>query len=126
MSFATQMSQDLDRVEFRDFGETIVYTPDGAAAASITAIVERDDFDSDNSDNGLEFHMVMPIRLMTADVASPARGDKASFPIQSGGSAVDWNVMDKPIIAGDGTAIVRCYRREVVEKSAQGHRLERG
>jgi len=124
MGFAEQVSLDLDRVEFRDWGETVTYTPSGGDAQSITAIVLRQEQEVEPTENGLEIRRRVPVKLMISDVASPARGDAISFPVKAGGTAVAWNVLGDPHVPGDGTATITAYRREPQEKSAEGHRLD--
>jgi len=125
MSLQEQMAADVQRtfLDTNGFAEAIGYTSAGESAQSISAIVLRDQAEIEPSENGLEIRRRVEIIVSTSDVASPARGDTASFPVQSGGSAVSWNVTDDPLVSG-GMARIACYRREMIEKSARGHRLE--
>lgn len=126
MSFAVQMSQDLARVEFRDFGEDAIYTPTGGSGQAITAIIDRENTELEYSADGQEFNRIVTVRIMTAEVNTPERGAKMQFPINANVAKgnVAWNIVDTPIVPGDGMAILRCFRRERVERSAEDHRLE--
>ena len=123
MGFKEQVSLDLNRTEFRDWGEDVSYTPSGGEAVTITAIVHRDQADLEPTEDGLQIKRHVPVLLQTADVSTPARGDVIAFAIFSGGDAVNWNVTGAPLVIGDGTALIEVFRRERVEKTAEAHRL---
>lgn len=126
MGFTEQLSLDLARVEFRDFGEPATYTPAAGEPVALRAIVRRIEMVLQATQNGQEFDRFVRAVILSAAVAAPARQDKISFPVQAGGAAVDWTVIDTPVVHGDGTARLTCYRKETVEKSDEAHRLPRG
>jgi hypothetical protein len=128
VGFKEQLSLDLGRVEFRDFGEPATYTPAGGQVAALAhgAIIRRINMPLQPTQNGQEFDRFVTAIIMTDDVASPARNDKMTFPVAVGGAPVDWTIIDTPLLPGDGTARLTCFRKETVEKSDQAHRLARG
>ena len=124
MTFQDQLDLDLDRVEFRDYGESVTWTPAGGSATSCTAIVVRDDAEPEDNEDGQEIARWATVVFQTSEASAIARNDVVSFPKQAGGTAANWNVMSEPVNHGDGVIRVRCYRREPVEMSAEGHRKE--
>jgi len=124
MAFSDLLTMDLDRVEFRDWGESVAWTAAGGSLATVTAIVVRDDAEPADGEDGQQIARWATVFFMSADVSGIARNEVVSFPPQAGGTAVDWNIMSEPTNHGDGIVRVRCYRREPVEMSAQRHRKE--
>ena len=75
MSVFSSIHQDgLDGVVLPTFGETVTYTPDGGAAVSVTAIVERDAVDTVPTDRGLMPRRIRRIRVSKTDVATVTIG----------------------------------------------------
>lgn len=124
MGFADQLTMDLARVEFRDYGESVSWTPADGSASVVTAVVDRPLTEPQNTDMGLDMGLMPSVRFIAADVSGMARGDALNFPDEAGGSAVAWTIYSKPQLGGDGTVRVFAYRREPIEQSAPGHRRE--
>jgi len=122
MSFQAQLSLDLARAEFLDYGEEVSYTASGAAAATVTAIVVREGVEPEDGPDGLTHHVHADVRTFASDTPTPSSADVFAFAKEAGGTAVDWNVVGLPLVPGDGTVRWRCYRREPVERAAEGHR----
>lgn len=125
MSFAAQLTQDLDVVEFRDWGETITYTPSGGGGSEITAVVARRGVQElDETPDGQAYYLEAQAIVRVADAATPALSDVLSFPEEAGGTAVDWDVGAPPFLPGDGTVRFICRRKHYVSK-APGYRRDR-
>lgn len=124
MTLKSQMATDFSNVFLNsdEFAESVDWTPNGGSESTVTALVERDQAEPDNTDEGLEVHRWATVRFATSDVSGIARGDKLSFAVESGGSDVDWTIASEPVNHGDGAVAVRCYRREPIEKASGGHR----
>ena len=92
------------------FGESIAYTPSGGAAATITAVVDRDTVAVEPSDDGTYTVHRMTIHVRTSDVATrtleldAATIDGASWALDSEGAS------------GAGMVDLVVRRRAVVEK----------
>lgn len=102
-----------------EFAETVTYTPSGGIAQQIPAVVVREPAAADDGSTGLERHVFADLIITLEDIASPSTKDIINF------DSKDWNIVSI-VTPGDGTARLRAYRREPLEKSAQGHRIERG
>lgn len=129
MTFKTRVASDVKDVFLNadEFAETITYTPHGGAAQTINAIVIRDPAEPDEGGlGGQEYSLYADVTIATEDVASAGTDDVLAFPKAAGGSNVNWNVIGLPLVPGDGTAHLRVFRREGIEKTGQGHRLPRG
>lgn len=107
------------------FGEAATYKPAAGGSVSLNAVVQRERAQTEPRVDGLTVLITLQVLILLSDVAAPLRGDVLSFPIQVGGTAVDWQVVDVPLTPGDGTARLTVHREETIERSPQDYRRPR-
>jgi len=112
-----------------EHAESAVYTDTDDSETTFAVLAQREVVERESVDSGMEIPHIIEIALSTEDIASPAISDKVTGkPFvtleDSHGTSVDWNIRGV-MVSQDGRAVLRLYRREVTEKSARGHRLER-
>ena len=105
-----------------EFAESLVWTPAGGEAQTLTALVKRDDAQQEPTEDGLEIDYWATVRLAASAVAGIARNDKLTFAAEVGGTAVDWTIASQPVNHGAGLVSVRAYRRAVLELANDGLR----
>jgi hypothetical protein len=109
------------RKRLEKFGETVTYTANGVAGASITAIWEPAQNIGQGYDDGRGETYRGALYCLTSDVASPDRRD--TFTIGSTTWQVDDDALWQEDNAGGITMNVVRYAR--TETSGPGHRIER-
>ena len=99
MSFKTQLSQDAGVfLNPGEFAETILYTPKNGTAKSIKAVIDRKRINPAAEDVGRTLVNQSEIFVaFGADAGVSAvnkGGDIVSFPVNLGGTPIDWAVID--------------------------------
>ena len=123
MSFRDQMSNDVANVflNLNEFGENVIYTPDGGSGRTIVAIVEREEAAEIDQQDGRGVGRAARLHI-AADaangIASPGIGDQATF------DGLDWTVRGVES-DGAGMHVLRVDHFASTEKSRQGYRLGR-
>jgi len=122
MTLKAIIAADLSAVflNANELGESVTYTPEGEDGTSIVAIVNRDGTIEEDSGSGMEQDVYASLLIQVADVTTPGRGDTVTF------DSFTWGVVGWENAVANQAWRVRVYRRNVLERSAGGHRLERG
>ena len=99
MSLKTQMSQDAGIfLNPGEFAEAVVYTPKNGTAKTIQAVIDRKRLNPAGEDVGRTLVNQSEIFIAyDADVGVSAvnkGGDIVSFPVNLGGTPIDWAVID--------------------------------
>lgn len=81
-----------------EFGESVTYTPSGGAPKVINAVVIRERLEPDGPDRGMSLSRGCEVYIANDTAAGIStvnkNNDKVSFPVESGGTAVSWVVVE--------------------------------
>ncbi len=100
MTFRDQTLTDFKNclLNTGEFAEAVVYTPSGGSPKTVNAIVVRERIESKGPDHtialsrGAEIYIANDAALGTASINK--NNDTVSFPVQIGGTAVVWKVVE--------------------------------
>lgn len=81
-----------------EFAEEVVYTPKNDSAKTIMAVIERKPTDAIQLDRRHLVHQEAQIYIANDDeqgvTVITEKSDTVSFPVEEGGDAVDWSVVE--------------------------------
>lgn len=120
MTLREQMASDIADVFMNtgEFAEAVTYTVSGGSPTSINAIFDESEEPSHESDGKVKIRRGTLI-ISVADIASPGHGDTVAV------NSETWDVLGVTE-RDDYTATLDIRRIEAIERSARGHRIERG
>ena len=100
MAFTDQILADFKNciLNTNEFAEPISYTPGGGSPKTINAILVRERLTSKGPDRGIALNRDCEIYIANDAIAGVTlvnkNNDKASFPVQKGGSPVTWQIVE--------------------------------